>query len=264
MAKNNKDDDELNDDFGLGSDDANDADDNFGLPDVEYKSLEEAEEEESEKEEESSSEPEEEEAPVTSEDTSEEEYRESYEGDGNGDDYEYEDESKSDSIAPKLILITIILVVVAGAVWYFGFYSPAQKAAEEQARLAQQQQEQADAAARRAEQERLAREQAVQDSIARAQQAQEEATPETGEMTTISSRTGRYYVVVGSFVDDDLAKDLADKLGVEGLNTSLIPPWGDGRYYRLAIADLGSFDEAQARADELKSTYGDGLWVLKY
>ena len=71
-------------------------------------------------------------------------------------------------------------------------------------------------------------------------------------------------MVVNSFIDDDLAADFANKLAGEGVSSSLIPPFSDKKFYRLAVSDHESFDEAQSNADQLKATYGEGLWVLKY
>jgi hypothetical protein len=252
MAKKRNDDDDINEEFGQdSSDDINEADDNFGLPDVEYKTLDESDEPKPESE------------GSESEKKSQVYSQTSYSSEERASSNSGYEPPKAESIAPKLILFAVLLIIAAGAIWYFGFYSPAQKKAEK-ARIEQQRQAaEAEEAARRAEQQRLARERAVQDSLARVAAAQAEV-PEVGIMTTISGRTGRYYVVVGSFVDDDLAKDLANKLGQDGINTSLIPPWGTRKFYRLTMSDLESFDEAQARADELKPTYGEGLWVLKY
>nr|HNH61741.1 hypothetical protein [Cyclobacteriaceae bacterium] len=80
----------------------------------------------------------------------------------------------------------------------------------------------------------------------------------------LTERTGRYYVVVASAVDDDLLVDHAKKLGEKGVSTKLIPPFRKYKFYRLTIADADTFAAAQQIADSKKSEYTDALWVLKY
>lgn len=257
MAKKKKQDDDINEDFDMDSSgDINEADDNFGLPDVDYEPLETPESSEAKEE------------PKAEETPKEEKPVETPKREGMGRSTSYESESstyeapKGDSVAGKIVTFAILLIIAAGAVWYFGFYKPKQ-AAKEKARLEQQEKARKDSLNRVAQQQKLAAaEQARQDSLARIAEQPEE--PEVGQMTTISQRTGRYYIIIGSFIDDDMAKDYADKLGQEGHNTSLIAPWGNRKFYRLAIADLASLDEATTKMDELKGTYGDGLWVLKH
>ncbi|MGK7393658.1 MAG: SPOR domain-containing protein [Candidatus Cyclobacteriaceae bacterium M3_2C_046] len=90
------------------------------------------------------------------------------------------------------------------------------------------------------------------------------ATPETGEMTTISSPTGRYYIVVGSFIDDDLAMDLGNQLAAKGMNSYLIEPSGDNKFYRLGLGNFDSWNQALNRLEDLKTTFDNEIWVLKF
>jgi len=258
MAKKKKQEDDINEDFDMDSSgDINEADDNFGLPDVEFEPLDKSEESEESKESEPEQPKKEEvkqpEKPAYSQGST-------YQSSSAESEYEL---PQGESIAPKIITFAILLIIAAGAIWYFGFYKPKQ-VAKEKARIEQEKAKaRQDSLTRVANLQRMAAEKARQDSIARATELAAQQ-PKVGEMSTISQRTGRYYVIIGSFIDDDIAKDYAGKLGQQGLSTSLIAPWGNRKFYRLAIADLGSFDEAQAKADELKPTYGEGLWVLKY
>ena len=91
-----------------------------------------------------------------------------------------------------------------------------------------------------------------------------DAKPAEGTIETLADRTGRYYVVVSSSVDGDLAMDRAKKLSASGKSTKIIPPFGKWKYFRLCIADFDSFAGAQSNADASKAEYGDALWVLKY
>ena len=88
--------------------------------------------------------------------------------------------------------------------------------------------------------------------------------PTKGTLTKVASAQGAYYVVVGSFIDDDLAADYAQKLVKKGVDVMLIAP-PQGKYFsRVAVAQEDSFYEASERAEELKATYGPSIWVMKY
>lgn len=87
---------------------------------------------------------------------------------------------------------------------------------------------------------------------------------ESGTMEIVTSRTRRTYVIIGSFVDEDLAKDYANKLGKSGTNTKLINPTGTQKFYRLSVADFGTISEAAGSLDALKSEYGNNLWIIKH
>lgn len=177
----------------------------------------------------------------------------------------YSDRRESSGNAGIIIGVLLVLILAIAGVWYFVWYQPAQEA--ESQRIAQEQQEQADQAAREAEAE--AERQAAEAAAARraeeeAAAAEEEAEPETGTIETISQRTGRYYVVVASAVDGDLAMDYANRLSEEGRNVKLIAPYGSVIFHRVTIQDLDTWAEAQNAANELKADYGDGVWVKKY
>jgi hypothetical protein len=88
--------------------------------------------------------------------------------------------------------------------------------------------------------------------------------PESGEITTISGRTGRYYVIVGSFIDSDMAADYAVKLSKQGNSVTIIEPTGNRKFYRLAVKDGESFDELNDELDTFKSTFGQDIWVVRY
>jgi|GEM_PF-1365573 hypothetical protein len=92
----------------------------------------------------------------------------------------------------------------------------------------------------------------------------EPAEPTVGVVNTLNSRTGRSYVVVGSFFDEDLAKDYAEKLSKDGTNAYIIPPFGKSKFNRVAIEETESFAAASTRATELSGQYKEQPWPLKY
>ncbi len=87
---------------------------------------------------------------------------------------------------------------------------------------------------------------------------------EAGTMEVVTTRTRRTYVIIGSFFDEDLAKDYAKKLGANGVSTKLISPLGGKKFYRLSVADFASISEASGSLGDLKATHGDNLWIIKH
>lgn len=91
---------------------------------------------------------------------------------------------------------------------------------------------------------------------------------ETSEniLSEITARTGspRYFVVVASFIDDDLAKDYSSELNKSGNPTFLIHPYGDISYFRLAIAQYDNVKKALEVMDNQQGNFEENLWVLKY
>jgi len=103
--------------------------------------------------------------------------------------------------------------------------------------------------------------------VARPKAQKPKPTPNTtpaGEITKFDQPTGKTYVIVGSFFDDDLATDYASKLASEGKSPMVIPPFNDSRFYRVAIAGFDSFKDAQQSLDGYKSEYGSDVWTLRY
>jgi len=215
--------------------------DNFGLPDIEYKPLEELD----------SSKSKEEPTPVEQETT--QSYTKETASEPNP--AYYEEEESSSGVSGVIIALIIGVILVGGFLAYQYMWLPK----KEKARLALLEEKRkvkekvtADSLARVAEEERLKLEAAAK------------AKPAEGTIETLADRTGHYYVVVSSSVDGDLAMDRAKKLSAEGKSSKIIPPFGKWKYYRLCIGDFDSFASAQSSADASKADYGDALWVMKY
>jgi phosphoglycolate phosphatase-like HAD superfamily hydrolase len=223
------------------------SDDTFGLPEIEYRPL-------NREETTSTSE--------TSSTTSENQtYREMEREEVQNNDYNqntYYEEDEAGSPWPKILGILAILIIIGGAVWYFGFERPKSLAAAEKARQEREAEEARKREAELAESKRAEDERRRADSLARI------ATPAAGVIDTLTDRTGRYYVIIASAVDGDLILDYAKKLTPKGLSPKIIPPYGKVKFYRLAIAEGETYTETQATADQLKAEYTDGAWVVKY
>lgn len=246
------------------------ADDTFGLPEIEYEPLKRDTPEDEQKSEESS-EIQEEPAPFTSEEPvaeikeEEEQPKEEFveENQFYEPSYSYSYQEEKPAIWPKVLGVLAILLIAWAAVWYFAIKLPEQRRAEEQVRrerlAAQEEDRKKKEAARLEEQRRLQEE---QQQVAATTAA---ATPPPGTIETLSGRSGRYYVVVASSIDGDLIMDYAKKLSAKGVTSRIIPPFGKTKFHRLAVADGDTYANAQATADGMKGgDYGDKIWVIKY
>jgi len=242
------------------------SDDTFGLPEIEYEPLRrESAKEETIKEEPTESVPE---TPYVQEDE-----QPAYQppepepvAEESADDSQfyhpsssYQDDSPA--IWPKVLGIMLLILIAGGAIWYFAVQRPNQLAEEarKQELLAIQEQARRKEADRLAEQRRLAEEKQKTDSVVAV------AKPVAGAIETLSSRSGRYYVVVASSIDGDLIMDYAKKLSAKGASLTIIPPFGKTKFHRLAVSYADNYTSAQAAADGMKGgDYGNNVWVVKY
>ncbi|MBK7652318.1 MAG: hypothetical protein IPJ20_18625 [Flammeovirgaceae bacterium] len=86
---------------------------------------------------------------------------------------------------------------------------------------------------------RLAREKEAEEQRKRDEaKLAEVAKPASGTVETLSSRTGRYYVVVASAVDDDLIMDYANKLSAKGTGLKLYHPLESGSFIALPSVEI--------------------------
>lgn len=226
----------------------NESEDSFGLPDIEYKPLDEAKDEV--KEDVSSASIEEE--PEAPQEEPQEEER-----------YVYTPPEEEKSKAPLIIGLVIGAVIIVACFLIYNYvYKPAQeKERQEMAdrKAEQDAQRKRDAEARLAREQEEARQKAIADSIAVAN-----AKPAVATIETLTERTRRYYVVISAGIDDDLVMDYAKRLSKEGVGTKIIPPFGKTKFYRLAIADHDTYAQAQTQADAEKAKYGNEVWVVRY
>jgi hypothetical protein len=216
-------------------DKGNDSEDSFGLPDIEYKPLDETND-----------------ASSTTQEEPKVEER-----------YVYTPPVEEKSKAPLVIGLVIgAVIIIAGFLIYHYVYVPGQERAKQE-QLAKQKQAaekaERDKQARLAKEQEEARQRAIADSLAIAN-----AKPAVGAIETLSERTRRYYVVISTAIDDDLVMDYARKLSKQGVGTKIIPPFGKTKFYRLAIADHDTYAKAQANADEVKGNYGSEVWVVRF
>ena len=215
--------------------------DNFGLPELEYKPLDQLD---TSKPHEEAKQKEYEDEVTSSSETSE---KPSY--------YEEEEEESSSSSGIVIGIIILLIIGVGGFfVWKYVIIPNRQKKEMLAKQAELREKAKADSLAQVAEAERLRLE----------AEAKKNAKPAEGSIDTLSQRTGHFYVIVASAVDGDLIMDHAKKLSAAGTSSKIIKPYGKWKFYRLGIGDYETFASAQSSADASKGEYGDALWVMKY
>ncbi len=211
------------------------------------------------------------------------------------------DNSNSNKTVGIVIGVVVVLTVLVGG-WYFFMYRPAQEA-KEQARLEQIAKAKAEKKRKEQEaRNKIKYDQLIVDAdtafnqedwqIAQSLYSEaaslfpNETYPQNqllfvnaklnelaeleakrsagGTVETVSSATGRFYVLVSSSLDDDLAMDYANKLANEGNYVKVIEHTKDKHsYFGVSLADYDTREEAE-NATASYSGYGEGVWVLKY
>ena len=111
-----------------------------------------------------------------------------------------------------------------------------------------------------------------------------ESTPKAiGAISEISQPLDKYYLILASFLDNDLAFDYAEKLALSESNVIIIPPFNTSKFTRVALEyetlDNKIFfiptrriflkvvdDEiiSNIGLDKYKDEFDEQLWVLKY
>ena len=196
-------------------------------------------------------------------------------------------------------IIVILVLVLAGIVcaWYFIMYKPEQEA-KEKARLEQIAKEEAEQKAKElAAQNKIKYDQLIIDADAEFgkenweaarslyteasslfpnepypinqliivnTKLEEMARRTAGFVETIPSLTGRFYVIISSSIDDDLAMDYAKKLAKEGTGVKIIEHnYNELPFYGVSISDYDTWEHAEAALTSF-SQYSNEAWVLKY
>ncbi len=81
----------------------------------------------------------------------------------------------------------------------------------------------------------------------------------------VSSRTNRYYIILGSFSTRQNANNFAQELRNKGENNlKIIAPFNGQQRYRVAYDAYGSEAEAESKANSLRGKFGADIWVLSY
>ena len=89
-------------------------------------------------------------------------------------------------------------------------------------------------------------------------------TPTTGTVQILNSSTGKYYIIISSNIDGDLALDYANKLTKSGINVYVIEPYGGKKTYRTCLGGFDDLPSAEEKKQSITSEYGSDIWILRY
>lgn len=79
-----------------------------------------------------------------------------------------------------------------------------------------------------------------------------------------TAQHGRYFVIVGSFISRENAYSLRNKVAKAGSSVTVIEPTPDNKFYKVAIDDFSSKEEAIRKKNELIQDFGSSVWVMMY
>ncbi len=74
----------------------------------------------------------------------------------------------------------------------------------------------------------------------------------------------RYFIIVGSVISENFARREAEKYMNDGYDTWIVFPYNDIRNFRIAIGQFESLDAATPDWEAAKKVYGNEIWILKY
>ncbi|HXA02665.1 MAG TPA: SPOR domain-containing protein [Cytophagaceae bacterium] len=89
-------------------------------------------------------------------------------------------------------------------------------------------------------------------------------TEEPAHETAITGQSGRYFVVVGSFVNKKNAFKLKHKISAQGTDATIMEPGEKSRFYLVSVADFDNHEEATSKMKELRASFGNTIWVKKF
>ena len=175
----------------------------------------------------------------------------------------HEDDRKRNPVGLIISFVLIGVIVIAIAIYWFFFREPVTKQVVQRPVVEE------------VEKSPVVEEEPPVDPAPEIPEVVEETPVETtesfaavdeGSFEAINDRTGRYYIVLNSFIDGDLANDYAKNLAMDGIDSKIIPPSEAKKgFHRVVLSnDYGTWQAAEASLGELKGIFGETIWVLKY
>lgn len=80
----------------------------------------------------------------------------------------------------------------------------------------------------------------------------------------IKEKAERFYVIVNGYSTYENAERNRKIIAKKGRTGQIIPPFGDAKLYRIAIAEYTNKEQALQHLPELKNKYGNTIWILKH
>jgi len=87
---------------------------------------------------------------------------------------------------------------------------------------------------------------------------------ETGKINEVSYRSGKYYIIAGSFSNYNLSLNKANFLNDNGFNAFIISPVNQNKMFRVAVDVYDDIDTAKENLKSYKEKLNNELWILKY
>ena len=87
-----------------------------------------------------------------------------------------------------------------------------------------------------------------------------------GSVTYINTPDNNYYLVIASFIDEDLANDYANKLSIQGEVTTFVlgPKNEDDIYHKVAVYQSETKSGAQEHQSDYEAKFEKKLYLIKY
>jgi cell division protein FtsN len=82
--------------------------------------------------------------------------------------------------------------------------------------------------------------------------------------TAITGQSGRYFVVIGSFVNKKNAFKLKHKISLQGTDATIMEPGEKSSFYLVSVADFDNHEEAIKKMRALRGSFGKTIWVKKF
>lgn len=90
------------------------------------------------------------------------------------------------------------------------------------------------------------------------------ATPSVDLSNAVTSKMGKFYIIVGSFKKSSKAQNYINDLIAKGLDAKMIAENGNTESLRVSAADFDDYNAANAKKMELKNQLGIDAWILNY
>jgi hypothetical protein len=180
-------------------------------------------------------------------------------------------ERKSSNKTPIFLSLTLLVLIVLGAMAYFLYYLP-EYGNPNDAQIAEEvttpaiPEESPTSIAVEPDLDDVVVSEGIEEERTSDVIAADVAQNQAPTLTLIQSRAGspRYFIIVGSVVNENFARREAEKYLSDGYDTWIVFPYGDIRNFRIAIGQFESLEAATPDWEAAKKVYGNEIWILKY
>ncbi|MCH7403763.1 hypothetical protein ACFOUP_08975 [Belliella kenyensis] len=184
----------------------------------------------------------------------------------------YKDSSKKNKGNGLYLILSLFVVLILASMGYFFYYLPAMENQQLKANLLNtsdiesSSQDAAILTEKKSDNdESLAQNESTEDGLI---SGSSEILSQVKEpvLTVIEGRSSspRYFIVVGSVLNERHAQREAQKYLEDGYDTWIIHPYGEISNFRIAIGQFESLEASTPDWEAAKNVYGKEIWILKY